>query len=173
MNKSEFPVTSLPTRSTSCPECGGRDLEPLHDSATDDVVRQCCDMDLLRCVGCGYIVGASQERLGARNETQRHGKLVDELVCCHWCGYCLRGLRVGDRCPECGVRIEPPARLRAITRAKAHRRSLIRELMISTVAVTGLVFVFRFGGWQVGLLALAILLGVLLVIDIWRAWRSG
>ncbi|MBI5762245.1 MAG: hypothetical protein HZA51_01835 [Planctomycetes bacterium] len=101
---------SEPANSFNCPECESSFIEYLKDAQTGDIVRP-DDRRLFVCMICRHIfpVFADESPSIMRDAV---GTAIEGDRKCPSCGYNLRTLKIGARCPECGVGIKPAAELR-------------------------------------------------------------
>lgn len=89
----------------TCPECGTSFVEYLKDAETGDIVRP-EDRRLIVCMVCRHIfpVFADESPSIMRDAD---GTPIEGDRKCPGCGYNLRTLKIGARCPECAWRIRP------------------------------------------------------------------
>lgn len=93
------------SQSVSCPECGTSFVEYLKDAETGDIVRP-EDRRLFVCMICRHIfpVFADESPSIMRDAI---GTAIEGDRKCPSCGYNLRTLKIGGRCPECAWSIRP------------------------------------------------------------------
>lgn len=114
----------------------------------------------------------STKYLRYREITGENAPPIDHDVHCPACGYNLRGLRTGGRCPECGLSIDPKAiaPLPLVPDDPAHRTRVAWGLLfiwVSMLATVGLRLVALASAFGPGLRILHYALAMILVASMW------
>ena len=97
----------------ACPKCGCKEVDFVRDPRTGDVA-QVLGLKMGRCLGCGEMFEPTPEQaiLMAVEDEGETDEVISEDLACPKCGYDLKTLRVGGKCPECGRTILPVSELR-------------------------------------------------------------
>jgi hypothetical protein len=87
-----------------CPSCSSSALECLRDPQTGETIRE-ATKPLARCRLCGEITSVPPHVWQSLPGALREGDVIEGDIPCPACGYDLKTLTVGHRCPECGRQI--------------------------------------------------------------------
>ncbi len=93
-----------------CPACKSHNIDRLRDSSSGRIVKG-ASKPLVRCVTCGEIFAIPETEFAAlpAGANLDVGEQISESTPCGNCGYNLKFMLVGGKCPECGAPIRSPA----------------------------------------------------------------
>src|SRR5262245_56679789 len=87
-----------------CPQCKSADVAALTNPKSGRPAAL-LGIQLMRCGVCGHDFSVETSELLDASALAQPGAAIERDAPCNKCGYNLRGLRIGDKCPECGTPI--------------------------------------------------------------------